>query len=54
VLDLMMSVAEGRPPLAALGAAGSTLGAALSEAGLQASHPLVQVGHRGSLSRRVE
>ena len=49
VFDLMMSVTEDRPPLEALGAAGSTVGAALSEAGLQASHPLFQLGHRGSL-----
>jgi hypothetical protein len=44
VLDLMMSVTEDRPPLEALGAAGSTVGAALSDAGLQASHPLFSAG----------
>jgi hypothetical protein len=54
VLDLMMSVAEDRPPPAALRAAGSTVVAALPEAGLQASHPLFEVRHRGSLVAGVE
>jgi len=54
VLDRMMSVAEDRPALTSLGAARSTLRAALSETGLRASQPLCEVGHRDSLVARVE